>query len=263
MARQSSSLALLALAGLGLVLASGAAAASSSSAAGVSPADAAATVDSAQSAYDAAVAQLTSDTAAGYAAGDGSGVIEADQALIAAAADALNNATAAADQAASDATAGVDQNGQLAALLATIRQYESKNNYLILYGSTANTYGLSDHPYFLGWPGVILPPNYCIAAKQPIGCKTTAAGAYQFISTTWRASQNPGSDFSPASQDAAAVNLLTKIGAVAALQAGDVQGAFKAASTQWASMPYSTSGQPKANLTAVLDTFTAAGGIVT
>jgi muramidase (phage lysozyme) len=165
--------------------------------------------------------------------------------------------------AAAPSAPSIDLDTQLAALMATIRQYESGNNYLMLYGNTVSTYPQTDHPYFLGWPGVVLPPNTCTAAGFKPGCITTAAGGYQFISTTWRKYQNPGSDFSPASQDAAAANLLTALGAVASLQAGNVQAAFQQASTQWASMPYSSSGQPKQTLATVMTSFQNFGGVVT
>lgn len=162
----------------------------------------------------------------------------------------------------SGSTTGVDVDAQTSALLATIRQFESGGDYNILYGGAPNTYGNSDHPSFLGWPGVVLPTSTCVAAGYANGvCKTTAAGAYQFLSTSWR-TYAPAAAFTPANQDAAALRYLTALGAITALQSGDVNAAFAAASKAWASMPYSASGQPKQSLSTVLAAFESFGGTV-
>lgn len=104
----------------------------------------------------------------------------------------------------------------------------------------------SDHPVITGaCQPVPLPDAVCRAAGLGEGCVTTAAGAYQIIRPTWlRAQRALGlPDFSPASQDAAAVWLLQDCGAMAKLVAGDVEGAIKKASKVWASLPGATTKQ--------------------
>ncbi len=123
-----------------------------------------------------------------------------------------------------------------AAFLAMIRQFESAGRYDVMYGGrTFDSY--TDHPrqYF-----PINLPGYA-------GLKSSATGAYQFIARTWDTLRDRLGlpDFSPASQDAAALELLREIGALPHIDTGDFDAALRKASGQWASLPYSTSGQPK------------------
>jgi muramidase (phage lysozyme) len=81
------------------------------------------------------------------------------------------------------------------------------------------------------------------------GSNSTAAGAYQFTRDTWAdmAAQLGLSDFTPASQDQAAVHLLTErpknnpdkemLSAIGRLQRGDIEGAIFAAGKRWGAFP--------------------------
>lgn len=112
------------------------------------------------------------------------------------------------------------------ALLATIRDGESGNRYnLITGGSTFSDY--SDHP------NVYNPAT-----------NSTAAGAYQFTHGTWtdEVARLNLPDFSPASQDLAAVDLLQRLGAINDLQSGDLDSAIFAAARRWDSLPLSSQG---------------------
>lgn len=75
---------------------------------------------------------------------------------------------------------------------------------------------------------------------------SSAAGAYQFIESTWdeMAAKYALPDFSPASQDAAAVGLLIRRGALDAIRAGDLATAIELTNREWASLPGSPYGQP-------------------
>lgn len=129
----------------------------------------------------------------------------------------------------------------LLAFLALIRKFESNDRYDVMYGGkTFNDY--SQHP------NVAVPIN--LPGYE--GKVSTAAGAYQFIFKTWRnlASRLSLTDFSPASQDAAAVELLSEIGAMPAIQAGDFDNALRLASSQWASLPYSAAKQSPQSIAA-------------
>jgi lysozyme len=121
--------------------------------------------------------------------------------------------------------------------------------YSIFYGGSKFS-NFADHPVLTGEKkGVPLPDHFCKAAGLKPGCVSTAAGAYQIIKGTWtriKARLNLP-DFSPLSQDQAAVALLDESGALDLIYAGDIEGAIKKASKIWASLPGSTAQQnPKA-----------------
>lgn len=136
---------------------------------------------------------------------------------------------------------GVSDNQKVLAFLAMIRQFESGNNY------ESNTNGdLSAHP------------NVKRTVKiNNVNIITTAAGAYQFIYPTWRALAARLSlpDFSPTSQDAAAIELLREVNAIDAINADNIPLALQRASTQWASLPGSTAGQNPKSMQVALDTY--------
>lgn len=94
------------------------------------------------------------------------------------------------------------------------------------------------------------------------GLSSTAAGAYQFISRTWDAlvKEYDFPDFSPRSQDLAAIALIKGRGALEDLKAGDVNAFISKCCKEWASLPYSPYGQPRRTLAQSLDTFTDFGG---
>lgn len=144
----------------------------------------------------------------------------------------------------------------LAAFLATIRKCEGtagENGYITCFGG-----GLFDD--------FSQHPNRRIAFNQTDGQRnfSTAAGAYQIIYPTWlRLQAKLGlPDFSPDSQDAAAVQLIADCGALAAVEAGDFQQAIDRCSTCWASLPSSKYPQPKRTIAYAMQAFTDAGGVV-
>jgi lysozyme len=150
-----------------------------------------------------------------------------------------------------------DPNANLSAFLFMIRSTEhvyprdvlNDAAYSIFYGGSKFS-NFADHPVLTGEKkGVPLPDHFCTAAGLKPGCVSTAAGAYQLIKGTWtrlKAKLNLP-DFSPLSQDQAAVALLDESGALDLIYAGDIEGAIKKASKIWASLPGSTAQQnPKA-----------------
>ena len=72
-----------------------------------------------------------------------------------------------------------------------------------------------------------------------------AVGAYQFITKTWAnlAKQYGFKDFSPKTQDLAAIALLQQNGALPLILKGDFQGATKKSNRTWASLPGSPYAQ--------------------
>ena len=97
------------------------------------------------------------------------------------------------------------------------------------------------------------------------GITSTAAGAYQFLAGTWDEMARLYSlpDFSPASQDAAAVGLLIRRKALDAVRAGRVREAIALCAKEWASLPGSPYGQRTESLDRVLLEYTRHGGKLT
>jgi len=133
--------------------------------------------------------------------------------------------------------------------------------YTTFYGGERFS-DLSDHPVITGeLKPIKLSDAMCKAAGLGPGCVTTAAGAYQFIKPTWErlrkasGARKPLWDFSPESQDEAAVRLLDEIGATKLIQAGRIEDALRIASKVWASLPGSKAQQNPKTLQYALDRF--------
>lgn len=116
-----------------------------------------------------------------------------------------------------------------------------------------------DHPTITGeWAGEPLDhlgPRYA-------GLKSTAAGKYQIIVGTWREAKRALKlpDFSPDSQDKAAVYLIRRRGALDDVMRGDLQAAVDKCAAEWASLPGSTSGQPQRKFDQLAAVYERAGG---
>lgn len=91
---------------------------------------------------------------------------------------------------------------------------------------------------------------------------STAAGAYQFLASTWdecaKALSLP--DFSPASQDLAAVYLIKRRGALEDVEAGRIATALADCNKEWASLPGAPYGQPTRSLEYCLKVYADHGG---
>ena len=173
-------------------------------------------------------------------------------------------------------TSPTQADANMRAFLAVIRRGESSQSdsaYRTVYGGklwTAQDYanaGYADmavHPYFAGWPGVKLPDQVCINAGFSPGCITTAAGAYQFISTTWeRAARAVGApDFAPQSQDAAAIYLIQERGAYNDVISGRFADALAKVASEWASLPGSTAKQGGISLATATQVYQQYGGAI-
>lgn len=116
--------------------------------------------------------------------------------------------------------------------LATIRHTEGTslraNPYTVGYGY-APIRDLSWHP------GV----SHAFSTNSGRKSRTTAAGAYQFLSRTWNGvAKSLGlKDFSPKNQDIAALALIDRRNGLQSLLAGDVRGFVNAVGKEWASLP--------------------------
>lgn len=150
-----------------------------------------------------------------------------------------------------DMSAPDPNTGNRAAFLAMIRQSEGTsgpNGYRTYYGGSLFD-SFADHPN---------------VKHTAAGITSTAAGAYQFLYRTWieckAALGLP--DFSPESQDAAAIFLLKRRGALPYIDRGDFAGAVNAARREWASLPGAGYGQHENSLAVLEAAYLAAGGSV-
>lgn len=104
-------------------------------------------------------------------------------------------------------------------------------------------------------PGVLVTVN-----RQ--GLKSTAAGRYQVLNRYWKAYRDllKLPDFSPASQDAIAVQQIRERGALADIEAGRIETAIKKCSNIWASLPGAGYGQREHKIADLLSAYKKAGG---
>lgn len=118
-----------------------------------------------------------------------------------------------------------------------------EDGYNVLFGGETFS-GYDDHPR-------VSKPFTGTDGKSN---RTTAAGAYQFLSRTWDdASKAVGvTDFSPESQDKVAIELIRRRGALDNVLTGDFEGAIEKLGQEWASLPSSPYAQPKRTMEEVL-----------
>jgi muramidase (phage lysozyme) len=141
------------------------------------------------------------------------------------------------------------------AFLAMIRAAEGTsgpNGYRTLFGGGLFQ-SFDDHPRvrFYG--------EFLQKGKQTY---TTAAGAYQITESTYDrvADKLDLQDFSPASQDAIAIELIREKHAVDDVVAGQFDAAIDKVAPVWASLPASTRPQPKRTVQFVRAAYERAGG---
>lgn len=128
------------------------------------------------------------------------------------------------------------------------RQKTNDHGYDVLVGGGLFT-GYVDHPRKL----VALPR---------LGISSTAAGRYQLLSRYYDAykRQLNLSDFSPASQDAIAVQQIRERKAIPDIEAGRIRAAILKVKNIWASMPGAGYGQHEQKIDLLLAMYTARGG---
>lgn len=139
---------------------------------------------------------------------------------------------------------GISVDANVGAFLYVLKRCEGTagqgDPYRVCFGYSHTIQNMADHPAVTGeWSGARLSDEQCAGAGFGPGCVSTAAGAYQLIKPTWLAKKRQLGlpDFSPASQDAAAAQLLRDCGAYRQLAAGNLAGAVSAARRTWASLP--------------------------
>lgn len=128
-------------------------------------------------------------------------------------------------------------------------QPTNNRGYDVIVGGSLFT-DYSDHPRKL----VTLNPKL----------KSTAAGRYQLLSRWWDAyrKQLGLKDFSPASQDAVALQQIKERRALELIDAGDIRQAIDRCSNIWASLPGAGYGQFEHKADNLIAKFKEAGGKV-
>jgi len=110
------------------------------------------------------------------------------------------------------------------------------------------------HPFAAGRPPKVIRP----------GLSSTASGRYQVLLRYWLAyAKSLGlPDFSPASQDAVALQQIRERGALPLIDGGNIQLAIQRCANLWASLPGAGYAQPEQKMDRLLVVFVAAGGKV-
>lgn len=128
-------------------------------------------------------------------------------------------------------------------------QPTKNHGYDVIVGGSLFT-DYSDHPRKL----VTLNPKL----------KSTAAGRYQLLSRWWDAyrKQLGLKDFSPASQDAVALQQIKERGALSLIDEGNIRQAIDRCSNIWASLPGAGYGQFEHKADNLIAKFKEAGGTV-
>lgn len=106
----------------------------------------------------------------------------------------------------------------------------------------------SDHPFAHRAPNVI--------RRVPL-LESTAAGRYQLLYRYWVSYKSflKLEDFSPASQDAVAIQQIKERGAWSAIDEGDVEKAITLCSNLWASLPGNNYDQGGKNMATLVDKY--------
>ncbi|MGO1069575.1 glycoside hydrolase family 24 protein [Lysobacter sp. CA199] len=129
-----------------------------------------------------------------------------------------------------------------------VQRFSEHGGYDVLVGGGRFT-SYAEHPRKLVWL-----PKYRI--------HSTAAGRYQFLWKTWNTLRNrlKLSDFGPAAQDRAAIELLRENGSLADIKKGWISSAVRKSRKTWASLPDAGYGQRELPLETLLAVYQKAGG---
>ncbi|MDL2267205.1 glycoside hydrolase family 104 protein [Desulfovibrio sp. OttesenSCG-928-G15] len=138
------------------------------------------------------------------------------------------------------------------AAVETYADHPNVRAFLNVIAKAEGTHGRGDNGYNISFGGSTFQgygrhPNVSRQFKQTDGKtnSTTAAGRYQFLKGTYdEAGKVMGlDDFSPRSQDKAAVYLIAKRGALEDVVSGNAEAALKKLGKEWASLPSSPYAQ--------------------
>ena len=126
------------------------------------------------------------------------------------------------------------------------------DGYLVIVGSTVG------HPILMD--GYTRHPDRLIHLGAHL--ESTAAGRYQMIFRTWEwmRARLRLPDFSPESQDRAAIRLIEDAGALSNIEGGEITAAIVKCRKIWASFPGAGYGQRENSLYGLTEYYRAMGG---
>jgi lysozyme len=142
------------------------------------------------------------------------------------------------------------------------REYKNLKAFLIMIQYSEGTYGKDGYRMLYGgsyFNDLSKHPNTPITKW---GITSTAAGAYQILNRTWNEIQAKLKlpDFSPLSQDKAAIELIRRRKALEDVMAGRFAQAIEKCKKEWASLPGAGYGQNEKNAKSLIAVYKMAGG---
>lgn len=143
-----------------------------------------------------------------------------------------------------------------------LRAYKNLRAFLIMIQYSEGTFGKDGYKKLYGgsyFNDLSKHPNTPVTKW---GITSTAAGAYQILNKTWNELQIKLSlpDFSPLSQDKAAIELIKRRKALDDVMAGRFAQAIAKCRKEWASLPGAGYGQNEKNVKSLLAVYKIAGG---
>lgn len=142
---------------------------------------------------------------------------------------------------------------------------QNRNAFLSAISKAEGTYGRGDDGYNVLVGGTLFygyddHPRRLVKLNDKLS--STAAGRYQLLERYYDAykKQLKLNDFSPASQDAIAIQQIKECKALDDVDAGRIAEAIKKCARIWASLPGAGYGQREVSLDKLLADYTKAGG---
>ncbi|WP_227990567.1 glycoside hydrolase family 24 protein [Flavisolibacter ginsenosidimutans] len=141
--------------------------------------------------------------------------------------------------------------------------YKNIRAFLIMIQYAEGTYGKDGYKRLYGGGSFNDFAKHPNSKQTKWGITSTAAGAYQILSKTWNEIQPKLGlpDFSPASQDKAAIELIRRRKALDDVYAGRFAQAIAKCRKEWASLPGAGYGQNEKNVQNLLAVIKVAGGM--
>jgi muramidase (phage lysozyme) len=145
------------------------------------------------------------------------------------------------------------------------KEYKNLRAFLTMIQYSEGTYGKDGYRKLYGgglFNDLSKHPNVRVTKW---GITSTAAGAYQILNKTWNEVQAKLKlpDFSPLSQDKAAIELIRRRKALDDVLAGRFAQAIEKCRKEWASLPGAGYGQNEKNVNSLLAVYKVAGGSIT
>lgn len=142
--------------------------------------------------------------------------------------------------------------------------YKNLRAFLIMIQYAEGTFNQDGYRKLFGGTTINDLSKHPNKANTRWGITSTAAGAYQILSKTWNELQKKLNlpDFSPVSQDKAAIELIRRRKALEDVLAGRIHQALEKCKKEWASLPGAGYGQNEKSKTNLLAVYKTAGGTI-